>query len=351
MPRSSSDLSTRTGRTRQRSVGGDDRSQGAWRATQSIAILTRRGARSAARILSEVDLTCIESAFVSRSAGMRLVAFPPLIGLTVAGAVACAAPRAPEEIRTLDDALSAQEFDTTVQHLTALPWLPWAYTADGCYARAEYYSMLLASRGVPTNHLYALARPGTTLGGMWRWHVAPLVTKDGDPNHLYVLDPVYDQSRALTNVEWIARQGHSNPNADEYPYLHVHPGNSYLDQNLSALPLVNPSEPNASVYKEPTFEAMPAFKMFVIAQACKTMHLYIDREPGTSEEQKSDKHTSLGRETKRIVGVLAAKGKLDGDSGSLYRNCTRDPLDKEDPGEGWGGWGSVSRDDFVEPTR
>jgi hypothetical protein len=280
---------------------------------------------------------------------MRPAAFARLLGCLLAAA-SCATPTTPERVGTLDDALSAQDFDTTVQNLTALPWLPWAYTADGCYARAEYYSMLLASHGVPTNHLYAVARSGTTLGGMWGWHVAPLVTKDGDPDHLYVLDPVYDQTRALTHLQWIERQGFSDPSAAEYPYLHVYPGNSYFDQNVPALPVADPGAPDASLYKEPAFAEMPSFDIYVVRRACKTMHQYIDLESGTTADEKSEKHASLGRETKRLVGVLDVKGKLEGEP-KLYRNCTRDPVDPPDPGDGWGGWGGTSSEDAVDPPR
>src|SRR6188474_1970711 len=125
---------------------------------------------------------------------------PVLVGLLLAAG--CSSASVNEHATTLDDSLTTQDYDTTVKQLTALPWLPWGYTPDGCYARALYYSMLLATKGVPTNHLYVVARPGTSLGGQWRWHVAPLVTKDNEPDRLYVLDPVYDQTRALTNVEW-----------------------------------------------------------------------------------------------------------------------------------------------------
>ncbi len=274
-----------------------------------------------------------------------------LVGLTLFGSVACtAAPR--EDVDMLDEALSAADFDTTVQQLTALPWLPWAYTTDGCYARAEYYSMLLATKNIPSNHIYVLAKPGHPLGGIWSWHVAPLVTKDGDPNHLYVLDPVYDQTKALTNVEWVAHQNYPDPSATNYPSLHVHPGNSYLAQYRNERPLTSPAEPNASEYKEPTFEAMPSFRMQDISQACSTMHRYIDYEPGTTSVQKAEKHTSLGRETKRLVGELATKGKISGDPTSLSRSCTRDPVDSDDPNDPSNWWGFFGSDDgFVDPTR
>ncbi len=243
----------------------------------------------------------------------------PLLGLA---AVACVSPPSPGRTSALDDALTAQDFDATVRELTSLPWLPWGYKTDGCYARALYYSMLLATKGVPTNHLYVVARPGTSLGGIWSWHVAPLVSKDGDPNRLYVLDPVYDQTRALTNVEWVANQNHPDPAAPNYPRLHVREGTSYLDQMGSQLPLVNPAEPEAATYKEPAFADMPAFDMVDVRAACSIMHQYINIEPNQTAEQKSAKHTTLGSETVRIVEGLQAKKKLAG-APTLPVSCTR----------------------------
>lgn len=272
------------------------------------------------------------------------------LGLSVA-LLACASHRE-EPVDALDEALTAQDFDTTVQQLTQLPYLPWAYTTDGCYARATYYSMLLATKGVPTNHVYVVARPGTSLGGIWRWHVAPLVTKDGDPNHLYVLDPVYDQTKALTNVEWVAHQNFADPSASNYPRLHVHPGNSYLDQFEADLPLVNPGEPNAVDYKEPSFAEMPSFHMTDVSAACSTMHRYIDYEPGTSSAEKASKHQALGRETQRIVRDLSGKGKLDGEP-TLSSSCTRGAVldTNTDAGAAPDNGGVQNDENWIDPTR
>lgn len=247
------------------------------------------------------------------------------LSLLGVAAVACAASPDREPTSALDDALTAQDFDATVRELTALPWLPWGYKTDGCYARALYYSMLLATKGIPTNHLYVVARPGTSLGGIWSWHVAPLVSKDGDARRLYVLDPVYDQTRALTNVEWVANQNHPDPTAATYPRLHVREGTSYLDQTGSQLPLVNPAEPDAAAYKEPVFADMPAFEMVDVRAACSIMHQYIGIEPNQTPEQKSAKHTSLGRETVRLVAGLQARNKLSGPP-TLPVSCTRDAV-------------------------
>lgn len=249
----------------------------------------------------------------------------------------------------LDSALSQQDFDTTVKHLGSLPWLPWTYLADGCYARALYYSMLLATKDVPTNHVYVVRKAGAPpLMGIWSWHVAPLVSKDGEPNTLYVLDPAYDQERALTNVEWVAKQNYPDPAATNYPNLHVHSGNSYLKQHSVVQRLENPGEPVAEDYKEPVIEDMPAFAMRDVSAACLRMHQYIDRETTTTPDQKAEKHRSLGRETQRLVRTLDTKGKISGEP-TLTTACTRNevlPQNVVDAGSPAG-----EGEEFVEPTR
>jgi hypothetical protein len=273
------------------------------------------------------------------------------VGLSVHAGIGCAPHVEEEPVDALDSALGKEDFDATVQHLTALPWLPWAYTTDGCYARALYYSMLLATKGVPTNHLYVLAKAGAPLDGIWAWHVAPAVTKDGDPNHVYVLDPVYDKTKALTNMEWVAHQGFTNPASSVYPSLHVHPGNSYLDQYDRRTPLLDPANPDAALYKEPTFAAMPAFAMPDVSNACLVMHRYIDWEPGSSAPVRTEKHRMLARETQRLTALLATKGKLSGDPSALPTNCTRGETLDGDPNGRSAETDETLEEDFVEPTR
>jgi len=279
-----------------------------------------------------------------------------VVGLASAASLsllfACTAPASHDEDPTdaLDSALNEQDFDATVKHLASLPYLPWTYLTDGCYARALYYSMLLATKNVPTNHLYVVGRPGAPpLFGIWSWHVAPLITKDGDPNKVFVLDPAYDQTKALTNVEWVAKQNYPDPSAANYPRLHVHAGTSYLDQYTTIQPLENPAAPSAETYKEPVFSEMPAFAMTDVSQACLTMHRYIDREPSSTAEIKAAKHKALGIETQKLVRALVGKSKISGDP-TLSAQCTRNEVvpPRTDGGASEPG---APDGELVEPTR
>jgi subtilisin-like proprotein convertase family protein len=237
------------------------------------------------------------------------------------------APAAPSgendtfSVSVLEQALSQGDYDTTVQQLSALPYLPWAYTPDGCYARAYYYSLLLASKSVASNHLYAIAPRGQTFGDRWWYHVAPMVSLDTDQDNLWVLDPVFNKTSAMTVPEWTAEMGYPNPSAQSYPTFRVHPGNTYNRIISQGLPLTDPANPDVARLKEPTFQELGAFDTQDIQEACLVMHGYIDLEPDLTQEQKQHKRGLLGEQTQAMVAKLAALGKLDGQPGDLTAAC------------------------------
>lgn len=223
---------------------------------------------------------------------------------------------------TIDSAsdLSAVDFDTASSKLGALPYLPWKYTTDGCYARALYYSMLLAEAGIPTKHVYVNARPGTALYGIWGWHVAPIATKDGE-DQLYVFDPALFPTRVPTVREWVAIQGYDDPTASNYPRLSVDEGTSYA-QSTGRTPLPNVINPSASQFGEGTFTELPQFTVGSINMACDVMHNYIEREPGATVASKFNKHKGLADATVRLANGLTAKGKLSGTVAQISSRCT-----------------------------
>lgn len=247
-------------------------------------------------------------------------------------ALGCAPPAPSAEndtfsVSVLEQALSKGDYDTTVQQLSALPYLPWAYTPDGCYARAYYYSMLLASKSIASNHLYAIAPRGQTIGGQWGYHVAPMVSLDTDLNNLWVLDPVFNKTTAMTVAEWTAEMGYPNPSAQSYPTFRVHPGNTYNRVISQGLPLTDPANPDVERLKEPPFEALGEFDTRDVQEACLVMHRYIELEPDLTREQKDQKRELLAEQTRGMAVQLAALGKLDGRPGDLTGACVgQDPL-------------------------
>lgn len=231
---------------------------------------------------------------------------------------ACAtAPVDDEEPGMAADGLTEARYARAVTYLRSLTYLPWSYTKDGCYARALYYTANLAAEGIAANHVYIVAKPGYGLGatGEWRYHVAPLVSRDAT-NRLLVLDPVY-ASTPLPLSTWYDRQSafEGTPHA---PVLKVAPGTSYGDQSGAVVP--DPANADTATFREPvSVDAMPSFAVRDLGDACEVMHRYIDREDAPT---KGKKHHDLSRDTKRLVTALADRGKLAGRPSALPASCT-----------------------------
>lgn len=244
----------------------------------------------------------------------------PVVAASLLALAACSANTAAEEPAEATSDLSAEDFDTAASKLGALPYLPWTYTTDGCYARALYYSMLLAENGIPTKHVYVNAKWGAPpLYGIWSWHVAPIATKDGE-DQLYVFDPALFPNRVPTVREWVAIQGYNDPSAPNYPKLSISDGTSYA-QSTGETILPNVINPSASLYGEPTFEAMPKFRIGDINAACDVMHNYLEREPNATAASKFTKHKGLSEATQKLVRSMAAKDKLLGAEAQLSPRC------------------------------
>lgn len=221
-----------------------------------------------------------------------------------------------------DDAseLNTQDFDLASSKLGSLPYLPWKYTTDGCYARALYYSMLLADSGIPTKHVYVNMKPGgAPLYGIWGWHVAPIATKNGE-NQLYVFDPALFPTRVPTVREWVAIQGYNDPSVPTYPNLSIADGTSYA-QSTGNTPLPNAINPSAEQFGEGTFAAMPSFTVGSINMACDVMHNYIELEPNATAASKFTKHKGLADATVKLANNLQAKDKLSGTPAQISPRC------------------------------
>ena len=240
----------------------------------------------------------------------------------LAPAVSACAVTADEDVgASTEDALTERDWGRAISYLGSLDYLPWGYTDDGCYARAIYYTMNLAAEGISSNHVYIIAKDDQhRLGASnrWRYHVAPLVSRDST-NELRVLDPVYS-SQPLTLRDWYDRQSQWE-NTEHAPTLRIAAGTTY--GNLSSGTVVpDPHNASTATFREPvTFASMPAFQLSNVNSACAVMHRYIDSDTTTNADQKARKHHGLSRDTRRLVTALRASGKLAG-TGSLDAPCT-----------------------------
>lgn len=248
-----------------------------------------------------------------------------LLGSVVAAsllALAACTTTTTEPETTVDSTsdLNTDDFNTAASKLNALPYLPWTYTTDGCYARALYYSMVLAQNGIATKHVYVNQRFGAPpLYGIWAWHVTPVATKDGE-NQLYAFDPALFPDRVVTLQEWVAIQGYADPTAANYPKLSIADGTSYA-QSTGATIIPDVVAPSAQLFGEGTFAAMPKFTVGSINAACDVMHNYLEREPNATAASKFRKHKGLSEATITLANSLVEKGKLDGAVAQISQRC------------------------------
>lgn len=155
---------------------------------------------------------------------------------------------------------------TATKIMFNLPYIPWAYTADGCKDRSLLASLELAVAGVPSNVIFATGDFKPKYGEHWKFHVAPYVdAADGKP--LIILDPSFATS-PLTFNEWI---GKLNPQPTEKIYqLKVPAYVSFGNQLDIRLRVINQTE-NAPVAK---MSDMKPFKASVIARSCARLNRF-----------------------------------------------------------------------------
>src|SRR5689334_17788201 len=74
--------------------------------------------------------------------------------------------------------VSEATFNAAFRIVKAIDYVPFQYKVDGCYARALYMSMELASEGIESNAIFAFANeeaPLTVGDIQWSYHVAPML--------------------------------------------------------------------------------------------------------------------------------------------------------------------------------
>jgi hypothetical protein len=205
--------------------------------------------------------------------------------------------------------LAAQLVDST------RAYLPFAYTVDGCYARALYMSMELASRRVPSSAQYLRGELNPSASVQWGWHVAPMVEIDGTAGRT-ILDPSLAPGGPIPLEEWIRL---SNPRGSYQLFWTL--GSTYYltgfyTPNDQALPVIQ------------SFAELAPFQKSDLEQACGVMSNYLSYEGRSDEAQK--RALLVGR-TRSLANRLLGVGKLSGyqSQGALSCGGSSVPVCKE----------------------
>lgn len=205
--------------------------------------------------------------------------------------------------------LAAQLVDSTRSYL------PFAYTEDGCYARALYMSMELASRRLPSSAQYLTGELYPSSSVSWGWHVAPMVEIEGTTGRT-ILDPSLAPGGPITLTEWIRR---SNPRGS-YELFWTLGSTYYLTgfytPNAQAQPVIQ------------SFAELAPFQKSDLEEACGVMSDYLSYEGLPTEAQK--RALLIGR-TRSLANRLLGVGKLTGyqAQGTLRCGGTLVPVCKE----------------------
>ncbi|MGE0172578.1 MAG: protein-glutamine glutaminase family protein [Oligoflexales bacterium] len=207
-----------------------------------------------------------------------------------------------------------------------IDYLPFEYTADGCYARALYMSMELAAEGIPSSSQFIKATQGVLNfdGTTWTYHVAPALivsnspatapqteavlhkkvsrdTVEQVPSEVTIVDPAMSQT-PLSLRDWVKKMVRSN---NTKAYTVMVPANYYDPYN----------PPSENMHKNivRSFEALPKFRLSDIGSACKDM----EEKLGDQEQRKA----KLRQRTQELIDSLDAVGKLSKDVSFEFVSC------------------------------
>lgn len=220
---------------------------------------------------------------------------------------------------TESDWVVQSAFDRAFTVVKGIDYLPFQYKVDGCYARALYMSMELASNDIESNAVFAFAQSGAPLvvGPIqWGYHVAPMIevgTTAENAVHT-VIDPALS-SQPITQEQWVTMMGHppSEPESQRPTMLFV-PGSDYAPAEAVA-------DTSHADFDTPDFSHLAPFKASDIQSACGVMHGYLTLEQGSTPDEVLRKQTKLVARSVALVTALAAKGKLTADVAFSAETC------------------------------
>lgn len=200
---------------------------------------------------------------------------------------------------SISAAVSMSELNDAVRAVKSIDYLPFSQTQDGCYARALYMGMEIASRGIPASSQFAIAtsgqlRPNTR--DKWDYHVAPAVWVDR-ATEPHVLDPsLFDQ--VVLRSEWIRAL---NPSGSYE--LKFAPANNTISTSSQLTPgPLRRSDMIASLRE------LEKFTSSDITYSCRMMSSYIGSETDLSAAEIYEKQLRLTKRTKQLIKALAVYG-------------------------------------------
>lgn len=243
--------------------------------------------------------------------------------LTMVFVAACEPSTADVQLGFEDLGTSDQEARVTPQQASQAKvivdstkgYLPYAFTEDGCYARALYMSMELAGRRIPTSaqYLHGYLQPSTDVA--WGWHVAPMVEVIGTSGK-QILDPALAPNGPVTLEQWIALSNPQGSYTLQWTLGSVYFTEESAKANAQSAPVIQ------------SFAELTPFKAADISHACETMHAYLDYEGASNVATKQK--LLLGR-TRTLLNRLVEVGKISGYStgGAVRCGSKNVPLCRE----------------------
>lgn len=227
-----------------------------------------------------------------------------LIMIAASLVASCGAPPSPSSSQSWLGAHDARAAFAAAK--SAVPYLPFGYVADGCYARAYYMALEAAAVSLPVSVQYIYMPTGSlSPDGVirWRYHAATMIWVDGD-DEPSIADPGLFDAPVARDV-WLARLHPTS--APELKYA----AGSNL-KFFSATPRqLGPTTPSQLVT---SIDAMPDFAASDITFACNVMAGFIGSEAALSNEARKAKTAHLTARTKQLVAALDQRGLLSGAS-------------------------------------
>jgi hypothetical protein len=271
------------------------------------------------------------------------------VAFSLVALAACASP-APELATDDAEVVSEQTFQIARGVVQSVDYLPLDFPADGCYARALYYSMELATRKIESNAIYmipALSGPYPKLGTTsWGYHVAPVieVARSSAPPVAWVVDP--EVSRAPLTIErWISSLAVTPEQVD----IILLKGAAF-NERMNAMKLAELPGGTYSEKLTASFDDMAPFDADAIQTACNELHKFTyygarhiefmsDAPPPISDAEglalARPRRAKLIKRTRELVDDLSRNGRIAGTRAFSETECAASVDPRE--GTGWNG--------------